>query len=337
MRLSDKVKNIQKTFFALGTANTISLRYLESKEAEIIECLNECKAYVLSMDDRLSVFKEDSEISRVNHSAGEHPVEVSEDTFRIIERAIYFSRLSEGAFDITSGVLSRLWSIGKRQEYIPDDSKIKEAQKLISWESIKMYTKPYRIALEKHGQSIDLGGIAKGYAADKTKSILIQHGITDALINFGGTVISVDQGNDNNETPRNVGIQSPYDKMSSFGTLFIKDAAVVTSGVYEKYFMKNGIRYHHILHPKTGYPADAGLISATLIGNSAMDLDALATIFILLGLEKGMSVLKDCKADGIFITGAGEIFITEGIRDRFTIDKPGEKEGAERVGYSYEQ
>ncbi len=330
MILDESMKQIQKTFFALGTANTISIGYPKDEEEHVTEVLERCKTYVLQMDDRLSVFKENSEISKVNHAAGIEAVTVSEDTFRIIERAIYFSKLSHGAFDISAGALSKVWSIGKKGDYIPEEQKIKEAQDVISYESIFLNADIFSVSLAKTGQSIDLGGIAKGYAVDAVHQILVSAGIKDAVINFGGTVLAIGK-------ERRIGIRSPFDKKCNIGSLVMKDTAVVTSGVYERYFLKDGVRYHHILDPKTGHPADMGICSATLTGNSAMDMDALATIFILLGLEKGVAIMKQCGAEGIFITDAGDIFVSEGISSHFTIEQPIKNEGTERVGNSYER
>ena len=177
-----------------------------------------------------------------------------------------------------------------------------------------------RARLARKGQIVDLGGIAKGYAADQAISIYKKHGITSAYINLGGNVSVL--GGKPDGSPWIVGIQNPRQPIGRYiGTLKIRDKIIVTSGDYERYFIKDNIRYHHILNPKTGYPADSGLISTTIITGLSVDADALSTATFVLGLDKGRKLIESIEGvEAIFITTNKEIFITSGLKNIFTFD-----------------
>jgi thiamine biosynthesis lipoprotein len=168
------------------------------------------------------------------------------------------------------------------------------------------------------GQSVDLGGIAKGYAGDEAIKIYKKHGIKSAYVNLGGNVVTL--GTKPDGTPWRIGIQNPRAQNGYYlGTVEVTDKAIVTSGDYERYFEADQIRYHHILDPQTGYPADSGLMSATVVTDVSVDADALSTAVFTLGLEKGMAMVKSLKGvEAILVTKDKEIYITEGIKSSFT-------------------
>lgn len=238
-------------------------------------------------------------------------VEVSKDTWYIVKKALEYAEFSKSAFDITTRPLSQLWGIGKKGDYIPSTGEIKKARKLVNYRDVMMQENPYRIGLRKKGQAIDLGGIAKGFAADIARDMLEKASVKETMINFGGTVIVTG-------AKKIIGIQNPeMDTGKAMGTLTVENQAVVTSGVYERYFRKDGIRYHHILDLHTGRPAYSGLCSVTVIGDSAMEMDVLATSVILLGIEDGMHLVHESGAEGIFVTDTKEVYLTSGLADRF--------------------
>jgi thiamine biosynthesis lipoprotein len=174
-----------------------------------------------------------------------------------------------------------------------------------------MQENPYRIGMRKKGQAIDLGGIAKGFAADWAKEMLLKYQVEEAIINFGGTVIVIGQ-------EKTIGIQNPeYNTGNAMGSFVVKNQAVVTSGVYERYFIKDNIRYHHILDLHTGRPSNTGIAGITVIGESAMKMDALATSVILLGIEDGIELIRQCNAEGIFIMDTKEVYTTPGLTSKF--------------------
>lgn len=314
------MKRMKKSFRALGTINSITVTYDEATEYKVIDSLEVIKAKVLKLDDLLSVFKETSEISQIN-AASKDLIHVHQDTYNIIAKSIEYSEISGGAFDITTRPLSKLWGIGKKGEYIPSEHEICEAKCFVNFEDIIVAEKPARIGLRKSGQAIDLGSIAKGYAADEAKRILVENNISEAVINFGGSVIVMGD-------EKKVGIQNSEKRTGiPMGVLKVKDKAIVTSGWYERYFIKDGQRYHHIIDPRTGMPADTGISSITLIGSSAMELDALTTVVFVLGMEAGLQLLERYQLEGIFVSKEQNVFITKGLKDKFEFIK--EKESSE--------
>jgi thiamine biosynthesis lipoprotein len=312
------MKRIQKTIFALGTANYVIIYCKDDEQLKVTAALERISIKVQYLDDLLSVFKESSEISRINAAAGESLVDVSQDTWNIISRALEFSENSEGAFDITVRPLSKLWGIGRHGDFVPEEDGILEAVSLVNYKDILIDEKAMSIGLRKKGQAIDLGSIAKGYAADEARSILLENDITDAVINFGGTVIVLGE-------EKKVGIQNPEKARGiSMGLIEVKNQAVVTSGRYERYFIKEGKVYHHIMDPRTGMPTDNGITSFTAVGGSAIELDALTTAVFILGLEKGTKLLERYNTEGVFITDKHDVYITKGMEGKFSIQKQGE-------------
>jgi thiamine biosynthesis lipoprotein len=301
-------KSVQKIFSALGTLNSISLPDHSGEEA-----IAAAVERVLELDDRFSVFKSGSEISRVNAAAGKEFVEIHPDTLQVIRTAVQFAGLSDGAFDITCRPLSALWGIGKKGGFIPSAQEISAARKLVNYKDIMIKEQQHAVMLKHPSQSIDLGAIAKGFAADEVRRILEEQGIENALINLGGTVIAMG-------SPRLIGIQHPLKPTGTpMGKLEVMDMAVVTSGSYEKFFVKDGVTYHHILDPRTGSPADSGLRSVTLIGKSAMELDALTTAVFVQGIEEGMKLVESSQVEAIFINKEQDILLTNGLKHKFTM------------------
>ena len=302
-----------KIFSALGTVNRITLPLSGGADKERVSVLlDDIEDMVESMDDRMSVFKPDSEISAVNAASGESTVPVSSDTFEIVKAACHYSEITGGAFDITTRPLSQLWGIGKKGAFIPGRREIKSARSLVGYKGI--ITKitddsQYEIGLSKKGQQIDLGSIAKGAAADRAAGMLREEGLTDAIIDFGGTVVVLD-------VEHKVGVRDPAGRSAGpVWTLKTAGKAVVTSGSYEKSFMKNGVLYHHIIDPRTGMPARNDIAGVTLTGGSALELDALSTAVFIEGIEKGYELMRANGTEGLFILRNGNMFATKGVKN----------------------
>lgn len=299
-------KELQKIFPALGTVNTITL--YDSFAPEIAE---QVKKRVLDLHRRFSLFEQESDIFRINEQAGIKTVPVHQDTFFVLSHALAYGRETQGAFDITSGAASRLWRDAVRSAQIPSESDIAGCRSLSGLADLILDKADGTAFLRRNGQQIDLGGIAKGYAADEAVRILKKYKVHNALINFGGTVIVVGR-------EQKIGIQNPFQKSGvSMADIMVKNKAVVTSGSYEQGFFFEGVRYHHIINPRTGWPADSGLLSVTLIGDSAMELDALATGICVLGEENGLPILERRGIEAVFISNDGEVKITHGLQGKF--------------------
>jgi len=303
---------IDTQFLALGTINYIRV-YDHTDENVLRMAIDRVKV----IEERMSSFLSDSDIMKMNERAGRDTVSIHEDTMNVLKAATYYSELSQGAFDVTIRPLVELWGIGKKNNYIPTQQDINEALKLVEWKSVIIKEDLGVAGLRNAGQKIDLGGIAKGYAADEVKRILQDNNIKNAMINMGGNIVTM--GHSKGEELWKIGIQNPMAPTGSYlGVLTLSEKTIVTSGSNERFFMKDGIRYHHLLNPLTGKPAQSGLLSVTVVSDCSMEADALTTALFVMGLEQGVRFLKNFDAEAVFITENLGIYLTEGLKDYFT-------------------
>lgn len=300
----------QKMFFAMGTVNTITV----FEEAD--EALSAAKNCVKELERKLSAYSRGSEISAVNRNAGISPVAVSKDTFRLIKHSVVYSQLTGGCFDITSRPLSQLWKNAMKCGELPNAKDLFKVKALVSYNGIILDSERRTVMLKKRGQQLDLGAVAKGYAADEVRKLLLTYGIKNAMINFGGTIINLGQF-------RRIGIQKPFSPNGkTFASLEIPDGkAVVSSGLYEQFCMIDGQLIHHIADIRTGFPSDSGLIAVTLIGDCAEELDALATAAFIMGAQQSMKLLKLRNIEALFITDKQEIYVTEKLKSELCFVK----------------
>lgn len=280
--------------------------YVEKEQDIANACFQICDKY----DQLLNKHNKDSEIFKINSTPTDY-VKISEESSKIINDSIYYATLSGGAFDITISPLVDLWDINKNP-HIPKKKEIQKSLKLVNYKDIQL--KNNQIKLSRKKQSIDLGGIAKGYVADKLKNFLKDKKINSAIINLGGNILTI--GNHDKKDFK-IGIQKPFGESNNdySATIHIQDKSVVTSGIYERYFKENNKIYHHILEPQTGYPCDNELYSVTIISDHSEEGDALSTATFVLGLEKGLdfiNTLHDVYA--VFITKDYSIHLSEGLR-----------------------
>lgn len=307
------IKPISKETYMLGTI--IDIKVYDKKGNEVIDkCINRIR----DIEEKMSVNKPKSEVNTINNSSGRKSERVSDDTYYVIKKALEYSYMSKGAFDITIEPLVKIWGIGTDKARVPLKEEIEKALKYINYKDIEA-SHSNEVYLKRKGMAIDLGGIAKGYAADELKKIIKEENIKSAFLNLGGNVYAI--GSKQDGSPWNIGIQNPLKGKGEYmGILSVKDKSVVTSGNYERYFMKNGKRYHHIFDPKTGYPSEQGLISTTIVSDSSIDGDALSTTTYVLGLQKGMELIKSLKGvEAVFITDNKKVYVTEGLKDSFKL------------------
>lgn len=267
----------------------------------------------------MSAFKEYSEISKINLKAGIDEEIVSKDTYFVIKNAIKYSKILEGSFDPTIRPIVKLWNIGTKEESIPSKSMIEETRKLVNYNDVILDESNYSIMLKNKKQALDVGGIAKGFAADEVRDIFYKNNITSALIDLGGNIFALGSKEDN--IPWKVGIQNPLNSRGEYiGILSAKNKSVVTSGNYERYFIRDGKRFHHIIDPKTGYPSQSKIISATIISDNSIDGDGLSTGVYILGIEKALKIIEEIQGiDAIFITEDKKVYGTSGIKEIFIL------------------
>lgn len=305
---------IIKEAYSLGTIIQLKVYGRRAKKAteEAIEKLNE-------IDDKMSAFKDYSEISKINTYAGKEPQIVSNDTYFVIKKAVEYCSLSKGAFDITIRPLVNLWGIGKTDARVPVNNEIEESRKLVNYKDIVLNENNNSIFLKNQKQEIDVGGIAKGYAADEVKNILIKNNIKNAIIDLGGNIFALGKKEDG--TPWRVGIQDPLKSRGEFvGVITAINKSIVTSGNYEKYFIQEGKTFHHIINPSTGYPSESDIISVTIISDYSIDGDGLSTGVYIMGIDKAIKLIEGINGvDAIFITKDKEIHVTSGIKENFVL------------------
>lgn len=266
-----------------------------------------CKYY----EELLSKTKEGSDIYNLNNSGG-NGVNVDNETLSIINRSLYYSELSNGNFDISVQPLLKLWNFKSEEKVIPNQKDIDENLEFVNYKNILVNKN--NVKFKKNGMSIDLGGIAKGYIANKIKEYLVSEGVSSGIINLGGNVLCVGK-KDNGENFR-IGIQKPFsDRGEVLGVVEICGKSVVSSGIYERFFEKENRIYHHIINPKDGKPFESDLVQVTIVSDDSMDGDALSTIALSLGEKEGLKLINSINGvDGIFINKNGNIKFTNNIR-----------------------
>lgn len=308
-------KPITKSDYILGTIIDITI-YDKQDESIIDKALDRIREIEAKMTINNA---ETSEIIALNEASGKGGVKLSLDTFDVIERAKYYSDKTKGLFDPTVGPIVKLWNIGTDYAAVPDPIILEEKRKLINKDKLILDRSTLTAKLEDVGMQVDLGAIAKGYAADEVAKILKENDVQHAIINLGGNVLTI--GGNMLDKPWKIGIQNPFNPRGDYlGIVEIKDQTVVTSGTYERYFEKDGKRYHHILDPRTGYPADNEVASVSIITDSSMDGDGNSTSLLLLGLEEGLKFVESEKnIEAIFITYDKKVYTTSGLKDTFTM------------------
>lgn len=300
-------KNIEEKFtetaFFLDTVVSVTV-YSEQDKKVIDDCLSLCAEYekIFSRTDP------ESELYALNERGS---MEVSEPLLEVLLAARDYSRISAGRFDFTMGGVSSLYNFSPDSPCLPSSAELEEALKHTGWE--KIIIEGSTVTLTDPEATIDLGAIAKGYIADAIADMLRSKGVESAIIDLGGNILCL--GAKPNGSSFKVGIQYPYKDSSQYITaVSISDMSVVTSGIYQRYFEHEGVRYHHILDPDTGKSIDNGLISVSIIGDKSMDCDALSTTVFALGLEKGMELINSLENTyAVFITEDMAIHYSEGF------------------------
>lgn len=312
-----------KDLFALNTF--LSLRAYGDNAQQALE---EAADRILEIENRMSITIKDSDVARINANAGLKPVKVHEDTFYVIKTALYYSELTYGKFDITIYPIARLWGIGTDNARVPDKAEIQNLLPLVDYRNVILDEENMTVFLENKGMGIDLGGIAKGYAADEVAKIFEEAGIEHAIINMGGSITTI--GGRPNKTPWRIGVRNPRMEDGDpehIAVIEARDMSILSAGDYERFiagvYSETGVRYHHIFDPSTGFPAAAGVIATTVVSRSAIEADALSTAMLIMGVEEGLSVIEDIEgAEGLAITYDKGVFMTDGLKDYIKFTDP---------------
>ena len=281
--------------------------------------LDDAFARIREIDWLMKYTGPESDVAAVNRAATGEGVLVGDSTLAVVKRGLYFSAIRKGRFDISIGPLVELWGIGKDvQGEVPPDEAIAEALALVDYREVEVDGN--RVSLNRSGMAIDLGGIAKGYAADEVARIFREAGVEHALINLGGNVLAF--GSKPDGSPWRIGVQDPASNRGAYiGVLRVTDRAVVTSGPYERFFFQDGKRYHHILDTSTGYPVENGLTSVTIVAESSMDADALSTLVFTLGPERGIALIEEFpEVEAMVVTVENLLYSSSGMAAEFSLN-----------------
>lgn len=293
-------KKYSSTLFAMDTVMELQVYGDESVLASSAELIKELESELSSTDEHSAVYA-------FNHrSAG-----LSGPALDVLSRAMDISRLTGGALDVTVYPLVLAWGFTTGQYRVPDNAEIAGLLEKVGYEKLTDLTLP-------EGAMIDLGAVAKGYASDKLAELWREKGVTSGLMSLGGNVYAL--GPKPGGDKWTVGVRDPFSD-GLLGSVEVEDAAVVTSGGYERYFEESGVTYHHIIDPKTGYPASSGLASVTIVGADGTLCDGLSTAFFVMGLDDAAETWKSYGPgfEAIFVTDNKEIYITEGLEGSFSV------------------
>ena len=306
-------KPYKDTQFLMDTVMEITA-YGDNKEEAVKEAFKEIK-HIHELSDN---FDEHSQVSQVNQMAGQQPVKVDHELIRMIQRANELSDRLDGTFDVTIGPLTDLWGIGRKGDYVPSQEEIEQVLPLVNYHLLEVNQQENTLYLPKKGMKLDLGGIAKGYAVDRAIEILKAQGIKSALINAGGDARV--SGGRPDGTPWRIGVQHPRNTEGVIAKLALTGwDNMETSGDYQRFIVSKGVRYSHILDPRTGRQPQ-GTISVTLVGNSSTDDDIFSTALFILGPEKGMEKIKDFPgAEAIFVDEKEKVYVTPGLEGKVEI------------------
>lgn len=312
-----------RTEYHLNTACQISVYGMSGSQAE--DVLDTAFETVKDYENLLSKTVKGSDVYRINHANGEY-VTVSDDTLKVLKLATTIGDLSDGAFDCTVGKVVDMWNFTGEDPKVPDKEDIAEAVKSIDYKKIKISGN--KVKLTDADAALDLGGIAKGYIADRTAEAVEKAGAESAIVNLGGNVVAV--GNKPDGSPFVVGIERPYsDRTEMVGSVEATNRTLVTSGIYERNFTENGKLYHHVLNPETGYPAETDLEAVTIaadIGYSGF-CDGLSTSCLIMGEDRAKAFIAEIQKkfpdrhiEASFINSKDKISETDGMKVILTED-----------------
>ena len=296
---------------------------------------------ITEIENKMSAYKEDSEISNINKNGYKNDIVVSEDTFKVLEKSLYYSNITQGHFDITVKPLMDLWGFGTGEFNLPDEESIKNTISYVGYQHIRINPENLSVSVNHNKVGIDLGAIAKGYAGDEVIRILKENGIESAFVDLGGNIVvmgekrqSIWQELLNNIFRRNqalgenkkwkIGIQDPVKQRGSpMAAIEVNNKAIVSSGAYERNFEYDGRLYHHIINPFTGYPAKSGLISVTIISEQSIEADALSTGVYVMGEDKGLKLIESIPGvEVIMINDRNEVIVSQGLKNKVEILSP---------------
>ena len=318
---SDKQAPIEETRFLMDTLVRVAVYDRSLPKSAVHEAIDRAFGIMGRIEAKTSSHIDSSDVVLINRKAGRESFDASPETIKIINQSGVASELTFGAFDITVGAVKSLWEFNTDQPRIPSESEIRRHLDLVDYRKIQINEE--NVLLPETGIRLDLGGVAKGYIIDRGVDVLKQAGIRAGIVDAGGDLRIF--GDHPYREAWKIAVRHPRSTEGEFfGVIQIGEASIATSGDYERYFIREGIRYHHILNPKTGYPADE-CISVTITAQSAMMADAFATAVFVLGPEEGMALVERIDGvEGMIVfkkAGGLDYLISDGLRDKIQLNE----------------
>lgn len=317
-------QSYQSDFFAMDTFMSISA-YGDGAKERVVEA----ERAINALENHISRTRTQSDIYRLNAAQGE-VVTIEEDTYVLLSAALEMAEETAGSFDPTVAALSDLWQIGTEEAHVPTDEEVAAALATVGYENLVLSDPSVqpRTAQLKNGAKIDLGGIGKGYAADIAAALWEDAPENaGALLRLAGNIYGV--GKSERGESWVIGVANPDDSQQVIATVAIEDESIVTTGDYERYFEENGVRYHHVFDPETGYPADTDLRSVTIVGQESTRCDALSTALFVMGEEAGWTYAQQNDIKAVFVTKDHRVRVSDALADQFTFT-------GEDAGYVFE-
>ena len=284
------------------------------------DALKKAKDEIIALDELLSTGNPDSEVSRINLIAGGEKISLSETVSYLMKRSLEANEMSGGAFNPLIYPVMRAWGFTDENYQVPDKELLNSLRDVTDISMLEYDEESGSLSFKMDGIEIDFGGIAKGYTSERVIQILKENGVESAVVSLGGNVQTLGVKPDGSMWK--IAIRDPEDASGYIGVLRTEDKAVITSGGYERFFEEDGKVYHHIIDPETFFPADSGIISSTVISDDAALADALSTAVFVMGVEKASQMWQEHRDsfDLIMLADDGQLYITEGIKDRFSAD-----------------
>lgn len=304
--------------FLMGTYVNIQI-YDEGKEEVLKKAFDRVKV----LADKITVNEPGSEVDEINAQAGISPVAVSDDVYPLIQSAYAYSQESDDGFDMSIGPITQLWHIGFDDARKPEESEIQAALKLVHHQNVILDDEKQTVFLKEKGMELDLGAIAKGYITDEVAKVMRANEVTTAIIDLGGNVYVLGHSPRSESGDWKVGIQDPNQARNTVvGTVPASDKSLVTSGIYERNLTVDGVTYHHLFNPQTGYPFDNEIAGVTIISEQSIDGDALSTVVFSMGIAEGIEYVNQLSGvEAIFVTLADEIVVTNGLTSIFELNE----------------
>lgn len=308
----------ERTEFLMGTVVKVTIYNQNQQEAldAAFDRIEEL-AGLITVDEE----KENSEVEKINEQAGVKPVQVSDDLYYLAQEAYGYSESTDGSFDLTVGPITELWHIGFDDARKPEQAEIDETLTLVDYSKVQFDDEAQTVYLPEEGMRLDLGAIAKGFITDEVIDVLKEYGVDTAIVDLGGNIYVLGDSARGEGVGWNVGIQDPFETRGTIlGSLALSDRSIVTSGIYERFLEVDGVSYHHLMNPETGYPFDNELAGVSVITEKSIDGDGLSTSLFSKGLKEGLEYVNTLEGiDAIFVTKDKNVYVSDGLEESFKL------------------